>query len=183
MKSVITVFLGLALLVLPHLSFPQESTLPQKPSCADIQGLASAKIRELEALPLGISVVHNPASVKATHDPIGSWPYKWTYVTTVSSLAGVIEIEEFGMLGWNGKTWMFSNYTGAPFTSSDFASWYTCPNGLLRTGTVFVDPKNWSANRDLKDHVALWYFIGVDSSGKRVKGQAIVHQMGQLVEG
>jgi len=180
MKSVIAVMLGFALILTPIFSFAQASEPLSKPSCADLQRLGAEKFQELGTLPVGISVIHDPASVEAVQNQVSRWPYKWSYSTSVSSLGGDIEIKEFGTLSWNGSTWSLANYTGAPFTNSDFSSWYSCSRGLLSSGTVYSDRTNWSANLELKENLALWYFIGVDASGQRVKGQAIVHQVARL---
>lgn len=140
------------------------------------------KFQELESLPAGIQVRHDPASPQASAESVGKWSYKWSYATTVSSLNGRVEIKEFGMLSKVGDNWSFANVTGAPFTAEDFASWYGCPGGVLEAARPYSDRTNWSAAAKLEDGVHLWYYIGIDEQGKRVQGQAEVRLAGHLAQ-
>lgn len=104
----------------------------------------------------------------------GGHAYTYLYETSVQTTVGRLTISEFGSFGWHNGRWAFSNYTGRPFTTEDFASWYSCPDGVLVPGEVFRDPENWSGAERPKAGKMRWYYIGIDAAGKRYKGEAVV---------
>ena len=144
---------------------------------------SDAILKELAALPTGIEVVHSPNPVKARPLEDGKYKFKWPFATSVQTKSGDVRIVEFGSFHWANERWVFSNYTGEPFTAEDFVSWYKCPGAMLVAGKSFADPENWGAANALQDQKALWYFVGVDESGNRVKGEAIVEEVAELAKG
>ena len=146
----------------------------------EVLKLSDAKLLELEGLPVGISVNHSPDPVLATWHGREEWKCKWTYATTVSSLAESVKVDEFGMFTWDCGRWYFVNFTKKPFTSGDFAEWYSCLGAELISGTKFTDSSNWSASCSLKAGKSRWYFIGTDRNGNRVKGEATVELAAQF---
>lgn len=108
--------------------------------------------------------------------------YSWVYRTSVRAVGEPVTITEFGAFAWQEGRWVLANYTGAPFTAADFADWYSCPEAKVLPGQAYADPDNWSGGSSLARDKSLWYFIGVTSSGKRVKGEAVVDHLDKLEE-
>jgi hypothetical protein len=144
-----------------------------------------AKLRELALLPEGIEVVHSPNPVGAVEDrdPRSQHRYRWVYRTTVRSLGGAITVQEFGCFAWHNERWVFSNFTGAAFSSQDFAEWYSCPGAKLAPERPVSDPTNWTGANELRLGRMKWYFIGLDETGRRVKGEGIIETLGGLEGG
>jgi hypothetical protein len=141
------------------------------------------KLRELDALPEGIEVMHSPVQVSARiEQQPGKRPYyRWVYATTVRSKRETVIIVEFGSFAWQGDRWVFANFTGQPFSSKDFAEWYSCPDGKLVPGKQATDPSNWSDRDDqLRASRGRWYFIGINEAGRRVKCEAIVELLAEV---
>ena len=136
--------------------------------------LTTNKLDELAKLPSGLKVFHTPEKVLAIHDGRSGRAFTWLYKTSVVSTNGAVVVKEFGSFVWHNDKWVFSNYTGKPFTSDDFADWYSCPKATLTEGNVFSDGSNWTGGDKLSEGKMLWYFIGVTTDGRRVKGQAVV---------
>lgn len=139
-------------------------------------------LEELDKLPVGLKVVHdpNPALATDTSNSKRLAKYTWWFKTTVTPTGPEVKIVEFGAyVLFNGK-WEFSNYTRKPFSSKDFADWYSCPDALIKQGKSYVDPTNWGGNQELAAVRSRWYYIGIDSNGKRVKGEAIIEQKGEI---
>jgi hypothetical protein len=143
-----------------------------------LTGSASAattnKLDELVKLPFGLQVVHTPDKVRADHDGPSGRAFTWSYKTSVTATNGSVVIVEFGSFIWHKDKWVFSSYTGKPFTSQDFADWYSCPGAKLVEGQTFSDGSNWSGGDILRADKMRWYYIGVTPDGHRVKGEAVV---------
>ncbi len=133
----------------------------------------SITLDELDKLPVGIKVVHEPKTAMATLTGKSERRSKftWWYKTTVSATEGCITIVEFGGFVWRDGKWADG---GKPFTAEEFADWYKCPKSVLNKGESFSDPTNWSSEPELAAGKTRWYFVGVDAKGKRVKGEAII---------
>lgn len=132
--------------------------------------LKDCKLKLVESLPEGIHVRHTPQAVGARRGGRSGYQYTWLFQTHVGTLDEAIKVEEFGAFDWFWGKWRFSNHTGRPFTTEDFADWYSCPNGILLPGRIYTDPTNWNGSEGLAQAKSLCYFIGTNSHGVRVKG-------------
>ena len=139
-----------------------------------------SKFREIHSIPDGIRVSHSPNPVRAVRDVQHRYTFTWKYRTAVSSPADDVRITEFGCFTWDGSRWVFSNYTAKPFTKSDFAEWYSCPDGVLQPRESYEDPQNWGGSSALQTIRSLWYFVGTRADGTKVKGTAEVQYLGEL---
>jgi hypothetical protein len=140
------------------------------------------KEKQLASLPVGIEVSHDPNPAKAQIGGRSGEKYTWMFTTTVRTLGPAVTIEEFGSFAWHDGRWVFSNFTGEPFTTADFADWYSCPGGRLEPQRAYADPSNWSGNRELNAGRMKFYYIGLDDAGRRVKGEAISEQAAELLK-
>jgi hypothetical protein len=140
------------------------------------------KAAEVESLPTGIEVTHTPSSAKASEGVSTKYKYTWVYETEVRSTVGPLRIVEFGSFSSASGKWVVSTFTRKAFTAEDFASWYACPNAELTADTSFSDHHNWTARDSLpgKPTISRWYYIGVDPSGKRFKGEATVEELPEV---
>jgi len=146
------------------------------------EGPKPTTIEELDKLPVGLKVVHEPNPARATEGK-GSerrGKYTWWFKTTVRSAGPDVRIVEFGAYAWQDGKWVFANVTGKPFSSEDFARWYSCPGGVIKEGKAYTDPTNWGSGERLTAGKARWYYIGEDSKGRRVKGEAVIEEKGEL---
>ncbi len=130
----------------------------------------------------GIEVVHEPAFVRATTGGPSGEPYTWVYKTTVRSLGGPVALKEFRAYCWENDAWVFSNYTGKPFTAKHFEEWYSCKDAILLPGEKYSDPRNWSGRAVLHHSKTKWVFVGVGPEGNEVRGEAIVELLGELIQ-
>jgi hypothetical protein len=138
------------------------------------------KLDELAKLPFGLKVVHTPDKVRAKHDGRSGRAFTWSYKTSVTAMNGSVVVKEFGSFVWHNDKWVFSNVTGKPFTSADFADWYSCPGAKLVEGQECSDGSNWSGGDVLREGKMKWYFIGVTADGRQVKGEAIVETLPEV---
>ncbi len=140
------------------------------------------KLNNIATLPIGLEVKHTPNPVKAMKDGRSSYPYTWLFKTTVKAIEDDITIIEFGCFIWyeEEKRWVFSNYTDKPFTNANFAEWYSCPNGKLLKGKEYSDPNNWGGSSEPSEAKSKWYYIGINSKGERVKGEAVIKELAEL---
>jgi len=139
-------------------------------------------LRDLATLPGELIVEHSPNPVQGVRKPEGK--YVWTYRTSVQPREVAVTIEEFGSFFWavDQERWLLSCYTGKPFTAADFASWYSCPGAVISEGIACADSSNWSSSTCRPVPRSMWYYIGRDATGRRVKGEAIVEQLPPPVE-
>lgn len=140
----------------------------------------SPSLSEIDNLPDGLRVIHTPNPVRAHSGGRSGYHYTWQYMTTVEAIDRPITIEQFGSFDFHGGAWQFSNFTGKPFTRADFAEWYSCPDAALEPSKICSDPQNWSGRDRLSSGRMLWYFIGRDSAGNRVKGQSVIELVGEI---
>jgi hypothetical protein len=130
--------------------------------------------------PTGLEVVHTPSSVTAMEAGPSGLAYSWVFQTTVRAVAGFVTVKAFGCYTLSGHNWILGNYTGAPFTGADFASWYSCPDSVVVPSQSYSDPSNWAGSSGLEHWRGLWVYVGRDASGQPVKGQAVVELLGEL---
>jgi len=153
----------------------QEDQRPQQQSDGHAQ--PNAKLRMLASLPIGIKITHFPNPARARLGGRSGFNFTWPYSTSVQTIGGSVKIEEFGAFAWEKGQWVFSNFTGKPYSAVDFADWYSCPNATLLPGRVCSDAHNWSGRRALELGKTMWYFIAVNAKGKRVKGEAVIQHL------
>ena len=136
-------------------------------------------LRDLAALPGELIVEHSPNPVQGVRKPEGKYRYLWMYATSVCPREGAVTIEEFGCFFWaaDQERWLLSCFTGKPFTATDFADWYSCPGAVISEGIACADSSNWSSSGCQPVPKSMWYYIGRDATGRRVKGEAIVEQL------
>jgi len=132
------------------------------------------KLDELARLPFGLKVVHTPDKVRAESGGTSGRAFTWTYKTSVTATNGSAVVKEFGSFVWHDGKWMFSTFSGKPFTADNFAEWYSCPAAKLAEGREFSDSSNWTGGDTLRGGKMKWYFIAVTADGRKVKGEAIV---------
>ncbi len=137
-------------------------------------------LREIGKLPNGIRVTHTPNPVRAQRGGRSGFKYTWEYKTTVESMVGPLLIEGFYSFYLIANKWEFSNYTGKPFRSDEFAEWYSCPKAVVKPGTACSDPLNWTGNNKLVSGKMLWLFIGRDNIGKHHRGHAVIELIGKI---
>jgi hypothetical protein len=138
---------------------------------------------ELDKLPEGIKVVHEPKVALATLTGKSDrrLKYTWWYKTTVSPTDGDVTIVEFGGFAWVDGKWVPGGTLGGkPYGTEEFAEWYKSPKGLLKKGESYSDPTNWSTDAELRAGKLRWYFIGVDAKGKKVKGEAVIELKAEI---
>lgn len=137
---------------------------------------------ELDKLPEGLKVVHEPKTAMATLTGKSErrGKYTWWYKTTLSAIDSDVTIIEFGGFTWDGGKWVAGSLTGKPYTAKDFAEWYSCPMAVLKSGKTYSDPTNWSSDAELRSSKNRWYFIGIDAKGKRVKGEAVIELKAEI---
>jgi hypothetical protein len=143
---------------------------------------STTTIEELDELPVGLKVVHDPNPARATRTGHSARraKYTWWFTTNVSSTVGDVKIIEFGGFTWQDGKWVFANFNGTPFSSKDFAEWYSCPGALIKEGRSYADPTDWASANELTARKGRVYYIGIDSQGRRVKGEEIIEQKGEI---
>ncbi len=133
-----------------------------------------ASPQDLDKLAVGIKVVQEPQTAVATVTRKSQQPrHTWWYKTSVSTTSGPVRIVAFGRFTWSAPPNSVAQWVAmsrSPHSAKLFARWYSCPDALLKPGTVYVDPTTWSA----EPRKTRWYFIGVDEQGRRVKGEAVI---------
>lgn len=140
------------------------------------------KLAELAALPVGLEVRHTPNPGRAVRGGRSGAKYTWLHQTSVKALDEDVVISEFGAFVWHRGQWVFGTIFGRPFNADEFAEWYSCPQAALRKGRVATDPSNYAGDNVLRPQKTLWFYIGVTTSGKRVKGEAVAEGLAQIAE-
>lgn len=150
------------------------SALAEQESAAPFE--SSLKLNELASLPEGLTVAHTPDPVYATLYSPSLSGVQWKHSTTVSSKVGPVTIVEFGYFVERNGQWELPYGAEVPYayTSSDFAKMYACPSSELKPGESYTDARNRSVIDCVPEQVVMWYFIGMDAQGNRVKGEAKV---------
>ena len=141
---------------------------------------SEVKLAELASLPQGLTVTHTPDPV--TSSIFGPSGVQWAHSTTVSSTVGPVTIIEYGFLlerngRWTDETWIRSKYS-----ASEFAKNFECPESKILPGKSYTNEWNRSGSDNLLEQFGKWYFIGLDSQGNRVKGEADIKLLGNMSE-
>jgi hypothetical protein len=141
-------------------------------------------IAALEQLPDGITVVHEPETALATLTKPGNKvraKYTWWFKTTVSAVDSDVQIVEFGAFYHDGRQWVHGGtFTGRPYAAQEFTEWYSCPDAILKKAESYPDPTNWFSGPTLRDGKVRWYYVGIDTTGRRVKGEAVINLKGEI---
>ncbi len=136
----------------------------------------------LKNIPIGISVINEPDTIYAELNPKPESKYIWKHTTTIISTKYDLQIIEFGTYNFRKGKWILGNYTKKPFTTENFDKWYCliknglitfdfCKNGKIIKGQEYIDASNYSIRNDsLVNRNGLWYYIGVNSTGKKFMG-------------
>lgn len=143
--------------------------------------LPNLLVELVEQTPTELVVTHTPQIVYAKRNGLNSGrEFTWEYKTSVTSNVDST-VKEFGAFSWDGNAWIFSNVGGKLFRTTEFSDWYSCPRGELIAGQTYSDPNNWSASDQLHQSKAKWFYIAKTSSGRLIKGEAIVEKMADTI--
>jgi hypothetical protein len=135
----------------------------------------------LPNFPIGLRVEHSPNPVRAMEGGRSGRPFTWAYRTTVSAIDDTVRILEFGAFSLVDGEWILGTVTGHPFTATDFAEWYGCPDAIVRPGISCTDANNWSGDQQLRGQKARWYYFGLTEDGRQVMGWAEIEELPELV--
>lgn len=136
----------------------------------------------IKGMPIGISVVNEPNTIYAELNNKPESKYIWRHTTTIKALHNDLRIVEFGTYNYKNGKWQLGNYTKKPFTTENFDKWYCrkgneiitfdfCKSGKINKGDEYIDASNYSIRNDsLVSRNGLWYYIGIDSTGKKIMG-------------
>jgi len=137
----------------------------------------SGKYLEVQSLPRGLSVTHQPNPVKAVLNGRSGARFTWMFSTRVEAMEQPLRIVEFGAFTYRFGAWRFGTIFGRPFTAEEFADWYGCEGALVVPGKPCTDHKNYSGGDRLREDRALWYFIGESEDGERFVGASEVRAL------
>jgi hypothetical protein len=135
----------------------------------------------LPNFPIGLRVEHSPDSARAVEGGRSGYPYTWAYRTTVSAIEGSVRVVEFAAFSLVDGEWIFGTVTGLPFTATDFAEWYGCPDAIVRPGVSCTDANNWSGGPQLRSQKTRWYYLGVTEDSRQVMGWAEIEELPELM--
>jgi hypothetical protein len=142
--------------------------------------------------PVGIDVKNEPDTIYAEHNERGGKKYIWKHTTTIKAIASNLQIIEFGTYNFKKGEWKLGNKTKKPYTAVDFDKWYCrkkngiitfdyCQNGNISKGVEYIDPSNYCISNDsLVTRHGLWYYIGIDSIGKKHMGFSRYYTVNKL---
>ncbi len=137
-----------------------------------------------KSYPVGIEVTNEPDTIYAELNDRGTKKYIWKHTTTIKAIKNDLKIVEFGTYNFKYGNWILGDYTKKPFTTRDFDKWYCrkkngiitfdyCIDGNISKGVEYIDPSNYCIRNDsLVNRNGLWYYVGVDSTGKKFMGYA-----------
>lgn len=142
--------------------------------------------------PVGIEVQNDPDTIYAELNDRGTKKYIWKNTTTIKALNTDLQIIEFGSYNFIDGNWKLGDYTKKPFTTEEFDKWYCrkkngiitfdyCIEGKISKGVEYIDPSNFSIRKDtLVSRNGLWYYIGIDASGKKYMGYGRYYTVAQM---
>ncbi|ASU33356.1 hypothetical protein [Mucilaginibacter xinganensis] len=134
----------------------------------------------LRNIPAGINIYHSPTPVwpefnSDTVDFPGK--YIWKHSTRIATEAGELEVIAAGSyIWWKDKGWT----PNIDLNREDFAKFFNCPGGILKTGKAYTFLKNYRYGDALYPGDALWFVLAKDKNGRIYKGIALVETEGQL---
>ncbi len=141
------------------------------------------KLNELDSLDDGLRVLHTPNPSAAQRGGPSGQEFTWIYATSVEALYEDVQVTEFGAFSWDSvdERWRFGTIYDRPFNGQEFSEWYQCPGARIRKGAVVFDGSNYTGSDIMEAHRSLWYFIGITQGGRRVKGQAVIEHLAELL--
>ncbi len=148
----------------------------------DVYGPLESEVilTELASLPQGLTVTHTPDSVATSFS--GPSRVQWVHRTTVSSTVGPVTIVEYGFLLERNGRWTDEMGIRSKYTANEFAKNFGSPGAKLLPGKSYTNEWNRSMSDNMPEQTGKWYFIGVDSKGNRVKGEANIKLVGDMTE-
>lgn len=144
----------------------------------------SGKLAELNSLPVGLVVSHNPEPVHATLYSPSLSGVQWKHNTTVTATESPVSLIEYGYFVKRNGQWEFSYGTQVPlsYDSKDFAIMFACPDAKLKPGESYTNLENRSVIDCVPEQMVKWFFIGLDDKGNRVKGEATLNLLAEVIE-
>ena len=76
-------------------------------------------------------MTHSPNPVVAVMTKDKDQPFAWEFGTTVEAVSSELNIVEFGCFNLSNGNWRFANAGGRPFTTQQFAEWYSSAEGAV----------------------------------------------------
>jgi hypothetical protein len=141
---------------------------------------SEVKLAELASLPEGLTVTHTPESVANSFS--GPSGVQWAHSTTVSSTVGPVTIIEYGFLLDRDGRWTDDTRIRSKYSANEFAENFGSPGAKLLPGKTYTNEWNRSMSDNRPEQIGKWYFIGVDSNGNRVKGEANLKLVGDMTK-
>lgn len=136
----------------------------------------------ITGLPKGIEVWHEPDTLRAVKWDKDTSKYIWKHETYFFADVSDFKIIEFGTYNFKNGEWVLGNLNKKIYGPEELGQWYVQfengmvkwehpEKGLIKKDVVYFDPSNYSIkNKDLVLRKGLWYFIGIDSAGKKYMG-------------
>jgi len=140
------------------------------------------QLSDIDQLPVGLIVRHLPAQAHAVPDDgFGGSGWRWEFRTAVSAMADAV-ILGFAAFRWDGERWVPRDPDNRFFTTGDFADWYDAPGGKVLAGQECADATNFCVATELAAERTKWVYVAETSSGRRVKGEAVIELLAELDE-
>lgn len=122
-----------------------------------------------------LEVTHYPSPAKFQPGGSSGSAYTCAFKTSVKAIRAGVHIEKFGAYFWENNQWVHStSNNGQPWSSDEFADWYSCPGAYIGPGQECYDPNNWIGGDSSNMTKSKWYYIGVDDNGNALQGEAII---------
>ena len=138
----------------------------------------------ITGIPKGIEVWHEPDTLRAVKWDKDTTRYIWKHQTYLFADVSDLRIVEFGTYNFKNGEWELGNLNNKIYGPDELGQWYVQfddgmvkwehpENGMIKKDVVYFDPSNYSiTNNELVLREGLWYFVGVDSAGKKYMGYA-----------
>ena len=148
----------------------------------------------IKDLPVGIEVWHEPDTFRAVVWDKDTTRFIWKHQTFLFSFVGDLKIIEFGTCNFKDGEWVLGNITKKEYGEKELCEWYVKyengmvkweqpENGVIKKDVVYFDPSNYSIkNKELVQRNGLWYYIGIDSAGKKYMGYGSYIALPELVK-
>jgi hypothetical protein len=196
MQTFITILL-LLVFSLYSCSGPQDSGTKQQDSTIAENSGDSAMLSlpdVIAGLPKGIEVWHEPDTFRAVKWDKDTSKYIWKHQTYFFADVSNLRIIEFGTYNFKNGKWVLGNLNMKKYGPEELGLWYIQfdngfvkwehpENGLIKKDVVYFDPSNYSIkNEVLVLRKGLWYYIGIDSTGKKYMGYSRYVALPEIVK-